>query len=314
MSTATRPSRASRTWARRTWTYLCGHWELYLFLLPGLVFAMMFKLLPMSKIVIAFKNYKNALGITGSPWVGFAQFEKMFADPDVLNVIKNTLEINLMIVIFVVPLPMFLAIMLNEITFMPLKKGIQTLIYIPHFFTWVVVYSVFFVLFGSTGMVNTVIKMLGGEEILFFMKGGWFRFLLVISNAWKGAGWGTIVYLSAITAIDAQIYEAATIDGASKMQQAFRITIPSLLPTLVLMLTVRLGSIMSGGFDQVLAFYNPTVYKSADILGTFVYRQGIGSANFSYASAVGLFESVVGLIFVSMSNVISKRLSGRTVW
>ncbi len=314
MSTATRPSRASRTWARRTWTYLCGHWELYLFLLPGLVFAMMFKLLPMSKIVIAFKNFKSLKGIAASPWVGFAQFEKMFADPDVLNVIKNTLEINLMIVIFVVPLPMLLAIMLNEITFMPLKKGIQTLIYIPHFFTWVVVYSVFFVLFGSTGMVNTVIKMLGGEEILFFMKGGWFRFLLVISNAWKGAGWGTIVYLSAITAIDAQIYEAATIDGASKMQQAFRITIPSLLPTLVLMLTVRLGSIMSGGFDQVLAFYNPTVYKSADILGTFVYRQGIGSANFSYASAVGLFESVVGLIFVSMSNVISKRLSGRTVW
>lgn len=314
MSTATRPSRASRTWARRTWTYLCGHWELYLFLLPGLVFAMMFRLLPMSKIVIAFKNFKPLKGISASPWVGFAQFEKMFADPDVLNVIKNTLEINLMIVIFVVPLPMLLAIMLNEITFMPLKKGIQTLIYIPHFFTWVVVYSVFFVLFGSTGMVNTVIKMLGGEEILFFMKGGWFRFLLVISNAWKGAGWGTIVYLSAITAIDAQIYEAATIDGASKMQQAFRITIPSLLPTLVLMLTVRLGSIMSGGFDQVLAFYNPTVYKSADILGTFVYRQGIGSANFSYASAVGLFESVVGLIFVSMSNVISKRLSGRTVW
>ena len=314
MSTATRPSRASRTWARRTWTYLCGHWELYLFLLPGLVFAMMFKLLPMSKIVIAFKIFKPLKGIAASPWVGFAQFEKMFADPDVLNVIKNTLEINLMIVIFVVPLPMLLAIMLNEIAFMPLKKGIQTLIYIPHFFTWVVVYSVFFVLFGSTGMVNTVIKMLGGEEILFFMKGGWFRFLLVISNAWKGAGWGTIVYLSAITAIDAQIYEAATIDGASKMQQAFRITIPSLLPTLVLMLTVRLGSIMSGGFDQVLAFYNPTVYKSADILGTFVYRQGIGSANFSYASAVGLFESVVGLIFVSMSNVISKRLSGRTVW
>ena len=268
MSTATRPSRASRTWARRTWTYLCGHWELYLFLLPGLVFAMMFRLLPMSKIVIAFKNFKPLKGIAASPWVGFAQFEKMFADPDVLNVIKNTLEINLMIVIFVVPLPMLLAIMLNEITFMPLKKGIQTLIYIPHFFTWVVVYSVFFVLFGSTGMVNTVIKMLGGEEILFFMKGGWFRFLLVISNAWKGAGWGTIVYLSAITAIDAQIYEAATIDGASKMQQAFRITIPSLLPTLVLMLTVRLGSIMSGGFDQVLAFYNPTVYKSADILGT----------------------------------------------
>ena len=232
MSTATRPSRASRTWARRTWTYLCGHWELYLFLLPGLVFAMMFRLLPMSKIVIAFKNFKPLKGIAASPWVGFAQFEKMFADPDVLNVIKNTLEINLMIVIFVVPLPMLLAIMLNEITFMPLKKGIQTLIYIPHFFTWVVVYSVFFVLFGSTGMVNTVIKMLGGEEILFFMKGGWFRFLLVISNAWKGAGWGTIVYLSAITAIDAQIYEAATIDGAGHLRAFRLIQLPLALPAI----------------------------------------------------------------------------------
>ena len=241
MSTATRPSRASRTWARRTWTYLCGHWELYLFLLPGLVFAMMFKLLPMSKIVIAFKNFKPLKGIAASPWVGFAQFEKMFADPDVLNVIKNTLEINLMIVIFVVPLPMFLAIMLNEITFMPLKKGIQTLIYIPHFFTWVVVYSVFFVLFGSTGMVNTVIKMLGGEEILFFMKGGWFRFLLVISNAWKGAGWGTIVYLSAITAIDAQIYEAATIDGASKTKQFFSITVPMITPVIFYNLVTQIA-------------------------------------------------------------------------
>ncbi len=303
-----------RSRIRRTLSYLTGHWELYLFLVPGLIAAFMFKLLPMSKIIIAFKNFKPLKGIEASPWVGLAQFEKMFADPEVLNVIKNTLEINLMIVIFCVPLPMLLAIMMNEMNCMPLKKSVQTIVYIPHFFTWVVVYSVFFTMFGSTGMVNTIIKALGGEEILFFMKGGWFRFLLVISNAWKGAGWGTIVYLSAITAIDSEIYEAAIIDGASKIQQARHITVPCLLPTLVLMLTIRLGSILSGGFDQVLAFYNPTVYHSADVLGTFVYRQGIGTANFSYATAVGLFESVVGLVFVMISNFASKRLTGRTVW
>ena len=220
----------------------------------------------------------------------------------------------ILIVLFCVPLPMILAIMMNELRCVPLKKSVQTIIYIPHFFTWVVVYSVFFVMFGSTGMVNTLIKYLGGQEVLFFMRGNWFRFLLVISNAWKGAGWGTIVYLSAITAIDSEIYEAAVIDGASKMQQVRHITVPSLLPTLVLMLTIRLGSILSGGFDQVLAFYNPTVYQSADILGTFIYRQGIGRADFSYASAVGLFESAVGLMFVMISNFCSKRLTGRTVW
>lgn len=316
MSTASKPviNKPRRSWTRKTWTYLCGHWELYMFLLPGLVLAFMFKLLPMSKIVIAFKNFKPLKGIEKSAWVGFAQFGKMFSDPEVWQVIRNTLEINLLIVIFCVPLPMFLAIILNEVTCLPLKKGIQTMIYIPHFFTWVVVYSVFFTLFGSTGMINTLIVALGGEPVLFFMKGGWFRFMLVLSNAWKGAGWGTIVYLSAITAIDSEIYEAGIIDGASKFQQACYITIPSLIPTFVLMLTVRLGSILSGGFDQVLAFYNPTVYKTADVLGTFIYRQGIGNANFSYAAAVGLFESVVGLVFVLLSNVASKRLTGRTVW
>lgn len=303
-----------RSWARRTWTYLCGHWELYMFLIPGLIAAFMFKLMPLTKIVIAFKNFKPLKGIEGSAWVGMANFKKMFADPQVLNVIKNTLEINLMIIFFCVPLPMILAIMMNEMNCMPLKKTVQTIIYIPHFFTWVVVFSVFYVLFGASGMINTLIKALGGKEILFFMNPKWFRFLLVVSNAWKGAGWGTIVYLSAITAIDSETYEAAIIDGANKFQQARHITVPSLIPTFVLMLTIRMGSILSGGFDQVLAFYNPTVYETADVLGTFVYRQGIGTANFSYASAVGLFESVVGLVFVLISNFCSKRLTGRTVW
>lgn len=300
---------------RRRWlTYLQNNWQLYACLIPGLIVAVMFKFLPMTKIVIAFKNFKPLKGIAGSDWVGMAQFAKMFSDPDVWNVIKNTLEINLMLIVFCVPLPMLLAILLNDINCMPIKKSIQTITYIPHFFTWVVVYSIFFTIFSSTGIVNMVIKAITGREILFFVRGGWFRFLLVLSYAWKGTGWGTIVYLSAITSIDSEIYEAAIIDGAGKIQQARYITIPCLIPTFVLMLTIRMGSILSGGFDQVLAFYNPTVYKSADILGTFIYRQGIGGANFSYATAVGLFESVVGLMFVLISNFASKRLTGRTVW
>ena len=300
---------------RNKWAiYLKNNWQLYACLIPGLIIAVMFKFMPMTKIVIAFKNFKPLKGIAGSAWVGFAQFEKMFADPDVWNVIKNTLEINLMLIAFCTPLPMLLAILLNDINCMPLKKSIQTITYIPHFFTWVVVYSIFFTIFSSTGIVNMVIKAITGQEILFFVRGNWFRFLLILSYAWKGTGWGTIVYLSAITSIDSEIYEAAVIDGASKIQQARFITIPCLIPTFVLMLTIRMGSILSGGFDQVLAFYNPTVYKSADILGTFIYRQGIGGANFSYATAVGLFEAVVGLMFVLISNFASKRLTGRTVW
>lgn len=291
-----------------------AHWELYAFLLPGIVLAILFWAMPMTKIVIAFKNFKPLKGISGSAWVGLNNFRKMFSDPDVWNVIKNTLEINLLSIVICVPLPMFMAIMLNEVRCMPLKKVVQTLVYIPHFFTWVVVYSIFFTLLGSTGLINTFLKKALGTEIYFFTNGGWFRFMLILSQAWKGTGWGTIVYLSAITAIDDETYEAATIDGASRMQQALRITMPSLIPTFVLMLTIRMGSIISGGFDQVLVFYNASVYKSADILGTYVYRMGIGQANFSFATAVGLFESVVGLMFVLMSNFASKRLTGRTVW
>lgn len=291
-----------------------AHGELYAFMIPGLILAVMFWLLPMTKIVIAFQNFKPLKGIAGSEWVGLDQFRRMFADPEVWNVIKNTLEINLLQIVICVPLPMLMAVMLNEIRCPALKKSVQTVVYVPHFFTWVVVYSVFFTLFGSTGIVNTALRSVTGSEIYFFTEAGWFRFLLVFSSAWKGTGWGTIIYLSAITAIDGEIYEAATIDGASRMQQARHITIPSLLPTFVLMLTIRMGSILSGGFDQVLVFYNPSVYKTADILGTFVYRMGIGQANFSFATAVGLFESVVGLMFVLMSNFASKRLTGRTVW
>lgn len=307
----------NNTTLKRLLNYFRGHWELYLFVIPGLVSVFMFQLFPMRNIIIAFKNFKPLKGIENSPWAGvdgLNQFRKLFSDPEVWNVIKNTVEINLLLIVCCMPLPMISAILLNEMNCVSVKKTVQTVVYLPHFFTWVVVYGIFFSLFNSTGLIFKVIKNLTGQEVLFFIRGGWFRFILILSYAWKGTGWGTIHYLAAISGIDSEIFEAAHIDGAGRLQQIRYITVPCLIPTFILLFTIRLGSILSGGFDQVLAFYNSTVYKSADILGTFVYRQGIGQANFSYATAVGLFESVVGFLFVMMSNVVSKRATGRNVW
>ncbi len=294
--------------------YLKHNYEFYLFLIPGLVFLILFDVLPMYNISIAFKGFKIPLGISGSPWVGFDNFRKIFADPNFLNVVRNTLIINLYKLVIITPIPMILAILMNEMRIMRIKKFVQTVVYVPHFFTWVVVYSVFYIVFGSGGVVNTVVTALGGEQILFFMKGGWFRFLLILSDAWHSVGWGTIVYLAVITSIDTNIYEAAIVDGANKFRQIYHITLPSLLPTFILMLSINLGNIMSSGFGQVLVFYNPTVYNVGDIIGTYVYRVGLGQANYSYATAVGLFNSVIGFILVIASNLLSKKTTGKTVW
>lgn len=302
-------------WKRkRSFAKLLGDRQLYLMLLPGLLLILLFKLMPLSKITIAFQNFRPLKGIAGSDWVGLANFQKLFTDAEVWRVISNTVEINILQILFAIPLPMLMAVMINEITCKSLKKGIQTIIYIPHFFTWVVVYSVFYIVFGSGGVINTVVHALGGDTVLFFMNNGWFRFLLVFSDVWFSAGWGTIVYLAAITAIDEEIFDAAIVDGASRLKRIRYIIIPYLVPTLLLMLSIRLGKIMTSGFDQVLAFYNPTVYEKGDIISTYVYRTGIGQANFSYATAVGFFNSLVGLLLVGVSNLMSKQMTGQSVW
>jgi putative aldouronate transport system permease protein len=294
--------------------YLVANWELYLFLLPGLVVMFLFKVMPIQKISIAFKQFKPLIGLAKSQWVGLKHFKTLFSDPHVFVVIRNTLTINFLQLLFVTPSAMFLAILISELVNTTLKRWVQTIVYIPHFFTWVVVYSVFYILFGSTGIINDLIRNVGGDTILFFMRPNWFRFLVVISEMWHSVGWGTIVYLAAILAIDPQLYEAAIIDGANKWTQIYRITLPNLMPTFVLMVSIRLGNIMSSGFGQMLVFYNPTVYRVGDIISTYVYRMGLGQANFSYAAAVGLMNSVVGLICVMAANKLSKRVTGRSVW
>jgi putative aldouronate transport system permease protein len=288
--------------------------ELYIFLIPGIVFILLFSLLPMTKIGIAFKDFKPLLGLSGSKWIGFKNFERLLGDPGVLRVIRNTLEINLLKLLFCIPLPMFFAILINEMRMQTLKKMVQTVVYIPHFFTWVVVYSIFYIVFNTGGIINYIISHFGGSQIMFFMDGSWFRFLLVLSDVWHMAGWGTIVYLAAIMGIDSELYDAAVVDGGNRLQQIWYITIPCLLPTMVLMVSIRLGRIMTDSFDQILAFYNPTVYESADIISTYVYRTGIGQANFSYATAVGLLNSFVGLLMVLLANLLSRKVTGKSVW
>ena len=290
------------------------NYELYLFLIPGLIFILLFDLLPMINITIAFKNFRPLLGLRGSPWIGFNNFTRLLSDAQILKVIRNTLEINLMKIICIIPLPVFLAILINEMLFPKFKKGVQTIIYIPHFFTWVVVYSIFYIMFGSGGIINTLIIGAGGRPVIFFINGNWVRFLLIISDAWFSAGWGTIVYLAAITGIDSELFDAATVDGAGRFQKIQHITIPCLMPVLVLMTSIRLGNVMRSSFDQVLAFYNPSVYETVDIIGTYVYRTGIGQANFSYATAVGLFNSVIGLVMIVLANILSRKVTGRSIW
>lgn len=300
--------------------YVKHHPVMYLMLMPGLFFLFLYKLAPLYGILIAFKDYNiflgnspiNAIGL--SEWVGFAHFERLFANSQFLKVISNTLIINGMKILWLFPLPILCAILLNEIRNSSYRKFTQTAIYIPYFFSWVVIFGIFYSLFGSYGIVNTAITALHGTRIGFFTDTGIFRGMLVFTEGWKEVGYNTVIYLAAITGIDLTLYEAARVDGASKWRQIWNITLPGLLPTIVLMLILKVGYILETGFEQVLVFYNPAVYDVADIIQTYVYRLGMGQMDFPLSTALGLFNSVVAFILIVGANAVSRKLLGRSIW
>lgn len=301
--------------------YLRHNYDLYLLLLPSLIFVLIFHIAPMYGIMIAFKDYNMFLvkgspmmSILESPWVGFKYFEQVFAKADFWNVFRNTLVISIYKIIFCFPLPIIFAVFLNEVRSVRFQKGLQLVVYMPHFLSWVVVSGIFISLLGSTGVVNNLITSLGGEPVGFLMDTGKFRGILVISDAWKELGWSSIIYFSAIAGLDQECYEAAEVDGASRMQKIWYITVPGLMPTVILMLIIRVGNIMNAGFDQIFVMYNPPVYEVADIIGTYVYRMGLGKLDFSTGTAVGLFNSVIGMILVLSSNLIARRVTGKGIW
>ena len=296
------------------------NYDLYLLLVPALVFVLIFHIIPMYGITLAFKDYDMFLtdspfrSILESPWVGLKYFRKLFARPEFIDAVRNTLIISVAKIVFVFPLPIIFAILLNEVKSSKFQKVLQTVVYLPHFLSWSVVAGIFVSLLGSTGLVNSFLVSAGFDKIDFLMSNHLFRPVLIFSDAWKEVGWSSIIYFAAIAGLDQECFEAARVDGANRMQQIWYVTIPGLMPTIVLMLILRVGSIMNAGFGQVLAMYNPTVYETGDIIETYIYRNGLGKMDFSTGTAVGLFNSIIALILVVSSNAVAKKMSGKSIW
>ncbi len=289
--------------------------DLYLMMIPGLAFLILFKYVPMYGLTIAFQDFNIFAGITGSEWVGWANFQKLLGSSEFYQVFTNTLLISIYKLVFQFPIPILFAILLNEMRSMFVKRTIQTVIYLPHFLSWVVVSGLFVSILSTPGgLLNQVIQALGGEPIAFMMEKSFFRSVVVTSNIWKDAGYGAIVYIAAISGIDQEIYEAARVDGAGRIRQIIHITIPGLASTIVLMFILRLGQLLNAGTEQILMMYNPVVYEVGDVIGTYVYRMGIGKMDYSFSTAVGLFESVVGFILLMSGNFLCRKLVNRSIW
>jgi putative aldouronate transport system permease protein len=288
---------------------------LYIFLIPGFVYLFIFNYVPMYGIIIAFKNFTPVKGIIGSPWIGLNNFEYLFKSKDFLSVLKNSIVLSILRMLWGFPAPILLAIMLNEVKNFKFKKGVQTIVYLPHFISWVVLAGmVSLFLAPSGGIVNKFIELLGGKPISFLTEVKYFRTILICTEIFKEIGWGTIIYLAAMTGIDPQLYEAAIIDGASRIQRIRYITIPGIATTIVVLLVLRMGSILRNGFEQVFLLQTPLVYSVSDIFETYTYRVGLLEGRFSYSTAVGLFQSVVGFIMITITNKLSKKINENSLW
>lgn len=293
---------------------------MYALLIPGFLFLLVFNALPMMGIVIAFKDYqifsgKNALdAVFNSRWVGFSYFVQILSDPYFFKVLANTLIISTYKIVFLFPLPIVIALLLNEVQITAFKRTVQTVVYLPHFLSWPIIFGLFFTLLNSNGIVNHLIQVVGGVPIHFFTDNHYFRGVLVASQGWQEVGWGTIIYLAALAGIDPQLYEAAAMDGAGRVRQTFSITLPGIASTIIILLILRVGFLMNAGFEQIIAMYNPTVYDSSDIIQTYVFRTGLQEFRFSYATAFGLFQAVANFALIMVSNLLSRRFSGRSIW
>ena len=309
----------SSTWPRLK-RELYRYRHCYLLLLPAVIFFILFHYRPMYGALIAFKDYRMVDGIMASPWVGFKHFEWLFGGYFFLRVLKNTLIISAYRIAFGFPAPILLALLLNAVRHLGFKKMVQSVSYLPHFMSWVILGGIVSQMLHPThGVVNDVVALLGGERRLFLGDPRLFRGILIGTDIWQSVGWGSIVYLAAIAGIDAEQYEAAVIDGANGFAQARYITIPSIMPVVAIMFILRLSGIMSAGFDQIFNLYNPhvqhpLVYEVADIIDTYVYRTGIQKYAYSQAAAVGLFKNVIGLAAVLSAHAVVRRFGDYGLW
>ncbi|WP_282936267.1 ABC transporter permease subunit [Paenibacillus sp. RC67] len=291
------------------------YWQIYSMILPGILFFIIFRYIPILGSVIAFQDYNVFSGILGSEFVGFKHFVNLFTYPEFSRILGNTILISLYQIIFGFPAPIILALLLNEIRKMFFKRVVQTVIYLPHFLSWVIVGGlVISALSPNYGVVNELLNSLGLQKIFFMQKPEYFRGIVVLSGIWKEVGWGTIIYLAALAGINPELYEAAEVDGAGKFRQVFCITLPALLPTIMVLLLLRIGNMLDLGFEQIYILLNPLVKVKGDIIDTYIYEVGLLSFQYSYTTAIGIFKSVVGLVLIVGANQLSKKLTGSSLY
>jgi putative aldouronate transport system permease protein len=283
--------------------------------LPALIYFALFKYVPMWGVSIAFMDYSPYAGIMESPWVGFKHFERFFSHPDFWILFRNTLAINLLNLFLFFPLPILLSLLMNELNTGWFKKTIQSIVYLPHFLSWVIIAGLTFLMISySEGIVNKLIEAAGYAKVDFLTRPEWFWMLLTVQSIWKEAGWGTVIFLAAMASIDPQQYEAARMDGANRLRQMWHITLPGIRNVVVILLILRIGHMMDVGFEHVYLMVNGAVSEVADVFDTYVYRSGIQQAQFSYSTAVGLFKSVVGVILVVIANRLSKKFGEEGIY
>lgn len=295
--------------------YLLRHWQIYSMILPGILYFIIFKYIPLGGTVIAFQNYNIFNGISGSPFVGWMHFENLFSFPEFYEILRNTLLINLYQLVFGFPAPIILALLLNEVRKLFFKRVAQTVLYLPHFLSWVIVGGlVINFLSPSIGLLNQWMEALGFESIFFMQEAKYFRSIVVSAGIWKEVGWGTIIYLAALAGINPDLYESAEVDGAGKFRQVFSITIPSILPTVMILLLLNIGNFLDLGFEQIYMFLNPLVWSTGEVFDTYIYRIGLLGGQYSYTTAVGLFKSVVGFVLLIGANTLSRRFTGNSIY
>lgn len=290
------------------------NWELYLLLVPVILYFLIFHYYPLYGLQIAFKDFIATKGITGSPWVGFKHFERFFDSYYFGRLIKNTIGIGVFTLLVSFPVPIIIALLLNEVKSLRFKKFVQTIIYAPHFLSTVVVVGMLLLFLKSDGMINQVIMLFGGMPIDFISEPAWFKSIYVLSDVWQTMGWSSIIYIAALSAVDPAQHEAAMMDGASKFQRIIHINIPAIMPTIVILFILNVGSVMAIGFEKVFLLQNDLNMSTSDVISTFVYRSGILEAQYSFSAAVGLFNSIINFILLIMVNQIAKKVSDTSLW
>ena len=309
----------NRKTAKEKLTWLADHfkreWQIYLMLTPMIIWFLVFLYKPMYGLQIAFKDYSIFRGIEASPWVGLEHFNDLFSNSQFLRAIKNTFLISFYSLIFGFPVPILLALMFNEIINAMFKRSAQTIVYLPHFISTVIIAGIVITAFSpSAGIVNTVLGWLGFDSVYFLTKAEWFRPIFIGSGIWQEAGFSSIIFLAAIAGVNPSLYESAVVDGASRWQMMWKITLPSILPTIIIMLIIRIGNLMEVGFELIILLYQPATYETADVINTFIYRQGLQSGQYDLAAAAGFFNAVVAFVLVMAANSISKRFSRTSLW